>query len=298
MHTVAADITNTVLPSDCPLCDAPLIGLSRTGVCESCVARLGPGAASAQDVLCTRCGDALGMESARFAAAMGATECTQCRLAPPAFTRAVAFATYDHEMREMLHLLKFDGRRRMAQAILGERLAQAILQLQPGAASELLVVPVPLFVERERQRGFNQSQLLAKAALESLRRAAPVWRLRLRGDVLQRVKDTRPLYSLDPGQRRRALIGAFRIADAQAETLRGREVLLIDDIMTTGATARACSGVLLRAGAAKVWVATVARAQPEAPSAAAQHEPYDVALWSAPARTRVHEPDIGKRIRF
>jgi adenine/guanine phosphoribosyltransferase-like PRPP-binding protein len=102
----------------------------------------------------------------------------------------------------------------------------------------------------------------------------------------------------DPGQRRRALIGAFRIADAQAETLRGREVLLIDDIMTTGATARACSGVLLRAGAAKVWVATVARAQPEAPSAAAQHEPYDVALWSAPARTRVHEPDIGKRIRF
>jgi ComF family protein len=238
------------------------------------------------------------MESARFAAAMGATECTQCRLAPPAFTRAVAFCTYDHEMREVLHLLKFDGHRRMAQSILGERLAQAILKLQSEAASDLLVIPVPLFVQRERQRGFNQSHLLAKAALERLRRAAPSWKLRLCGDILVRIKNTPALYSLDPGQRRRALTGAFRVADAQAETLCDREVLLIDDIMTTGATARACSSVLLRAGAAKVWVVTVARAQPEALSSAVQHEPHEVALWSAPARTRVHEPDIGKRIRF
>jgi hypoxanthine-guanine phosphoribosyltransferase len=66
---------------------------------------------------------------------------------------------------------------------------------------------------------------------------------------------------MQPHERRKSLRGAFRVTDA--ETIRGREVLLIDDIMTTGATARECARVLLRAGAAKVWVATVAKAQPE-----------------------------------
>ncbi len=297
-ESLATDLATTVLPSECRLCAAPLVALTRTGVCEACVARLQPSAASRQEILCTRCGDALGMESARFAAAMGVTECTPCRLAPPAFARAVAFATYDDHLRELLHLLKFSGRRALAQQILGQRLAETILQLQAAAAADLLVLPVPLFTARERQRGFNQSRLLAEAAVERLRRLAPAWRLTLRADILLRVKDTPALYPLNPAQRRRALEGAFRIAQPHAEAVRGREVLLIDDIMTTGATARACSSLLVRAGAAKVWVATAAKAQPEAPSTALRHEPADVALWSAPARTRVVEPDIGNRLTF
>jgi ComF family protein len=241
---------------------------------------------------CTRCGDALGMESARFAAAMGVTECTLCRLAPPEFSKAVAFADYDNEMREMLHLLKFAGQRRVAEQVLGERLATAILKLQPFAAKDLLVIPVPLFAARQRERGFNQAELLAVSALRNLRRSAPGWKLTLRTDILLRVKDTRAMYYLDPSQRRNNLAGAFRATVA----LEGREVLLIDDIMTTGATARACSRVLLRAGAAKVWVATAARAQPESTQIAQQ--PSDVAFWTASARTRVIEPDIGKRTTF
>jgi ComF family protein len=241
---------------------------------------------------CTRCGDALGMESARFAAAMGVTECTLCRLAPPEFARAVAFADYDNEMREMLHLLKFAGQRRVAEHVLGERLATAILRLQPFAADDLLVIPVPLFAARQRERGFNQAELLAASALRGLRRVAPGWKLTLSTDLLRRVKDTRALYRLDPAQRRRSLAGAF-----EANALKGQEVLLVDDIMTTGATARACSRVLLRAGAAKVWVATAARAQPESTRLAAQ-EPSDVAFWTASARTRVIEPDIGRRTTF
>jgi ComF family protein len=233
------------------------------------------------------------MESARFAAAMGVTECTLCRLAPPEFSKAVAFADYDNEMREMLHLLKFAGQRRVAEHVLGERLATAVLRLQAFAANDLLVIPVPLFAARQRERGFNQAELLAQSALRGLRRAAPGWKLTLRTDILLRVKDTRALYRLDPSQRRRNLVGAFQAATA----LEGQEVLLIDDIMTTGATARACARVLLRAGAAKVWVATAARAQPES-TAQSAHQPSDVALWTAAARTRVIEPDIGRRRSF
>ncbi len=218
------------------------------------------------------------MESQRFAAAMGASDCSLCRLAPPDFDRAVAFANYDDEMREMLHLLKFAARRRMAEFVLGDRLAQAVLKLESSFESsrvvELVVVPVPLFAARERERGFNQSELLAQAAVKVLGRQRPAWRLRIESGVLLRVKDTRSLYRLNPHQRRVNLRGAFRVA--KKVVIAGREVLLIDDIMTTGATARECARVLKRSGAAKVWVATVARAQPESVQGLVQS---DVAMW-------------------
>lgn len=229
-------------------------------VCEACVARV-----EAQDerlnALCGRCGDALGMESARFASAMGTNECTMCRLAPPEFTRAVAYAEYDAEMREMLHLLKFGGRREVAAHVLGQWTAAAIAKLERDAARDLVVIPVPLFAARERSRGFNQAELLATAALKRLRKQSPEWKLRMQTSALKRVKDTHALFAMQPHQRRRSLRGAFRVADSEA--VRGREVLLVDDIMTTGATARECARVLLKAGAAKVWVVTVAKAQPE-----------------------------------
>jgi len=184
-----------------------------------------------------------------------------CRLAPPEFARAVAYAEYDAEVREMLHLLKFNGVREIAGHLLGGYLAQAVLKLEGQAASELLVIPVPLFAARERSRGFNQSKLLAESAVKRLRKLRRGWKLRLDTTSFARVKDTRALFTMQPHERRKNLRGAFRVLNADA--IRGREVLLIDDIMTTGATARECAKILLRAGAAKVWVATVAKAQPE-----------------------------------
>jgi orotate phosphoribosyltransferase len=82
--------------------------------------------------------------------------------------------------------------------------------------------------------------------------------------------------------------------------VRGREVLLIDDIMTTGATARECARVLKRAGAEKVWVVTAARAQPESVLSTAQHDDESFAMWDASAVTpaRVIEPEVGRRVRF
>jgi ComF family protein len=270
---IATDVVNAVWPSDCRLCGGPMIAVSRAMVCEACLARV-----EAQDEqgLCSRCGEALGMESARFAAAMGTTECTMCRIAPPEFQRAVAYAEYDGEVREMLHLLKFNGMREMAGHVLGRCLSEAMLKLEDEAANELIVVPVPLFAAREHKRGFNQAGLLAQAAVKRLKRVRKDWRLRLEPGVLKRVKDTGALFTMQPHERRHSLRGAFRVADA--ERVRGREVLLVDDILTTGATARECARVLMKAGAAKVWVATVARAQPESVSLGREET---VARWNA-----------------
>ncbi len=249
-----------------------MLGLSPVRICETCFARVSP-LAETPDALCALCGDALGMESARFAAAMGARECTACRAEPPEFARAVAYALYDDELREMLHALKFHGMRRIAEHVLGDWIAEAVLKLEFEAARELVVVPVPLFRDRERQRGFNQAGLLAQTAVKRLRTLRPGWRLELRPEALVRVKDTRALYALRPDQRRRNLAGAFAIG--KAEAVAGREVLLIDDLLTTGATANACVRVLRRAGATRVWVATVARAQSENPRAVVR----SVARW-------------------
>jgi ComF family protein len=286
-----------------------MAALARVRVCEACVARVGAHAQSGQDVLCTRCGDAMGMESARFAAAMGVGECTMCRLAPPQFDRAVAYANYEDEMRRMLHLLKFEGMRGIAEHVLGEAMAAAARKLRGQAGDELVVVPVPLFAAREKSRGFNQARLLADGAVKRLQRLEPGWTLRVAVDVLERVKDTRALYVLNPAQRRSSLKGAFRVADVEA--VRGREVLLIDDIMTTGATARECARVLKRAGAAKVWVVTAARALPESVHSTAQHDDQNFAMWDAKVAgkpgsedpdpghpVRVVEPEAGRRVRF
>ncbi len=199
--------------------------------------------------------------------ALADRHCTPCRLAPPEFVRAVAATIYDGPMRELLHLLKYEGVRSLA-APLGARLADAMVQLRGelDPAGEMLLVPVPLFRTRRRERGFNQAAALMDAAVAELRRRCTEWRLRPAPSLLERTRSTESQFALNPRQRRRNVRGAF--AATRPEEVAGRDVLLIDDIYTTGATARACALALRRAGARTIFVATVARAQPET-----------VALW-------------------
>ena len=277
------DLVLLFFPANCRSCDGPLERAGVVPVCEACVGRVTRDTMAA----CERCGEAinldLDMEDMRFAKLLAeGLQCRVCRLAAPEFSRAVSFGTYEGELRVLVHLLKFRHVKGVAR-LLGGRMAEAMLQLEGQAAKELMVVAVPLFAARERERGYNQSVLLTGAALRVLGKVRPEWRLTEAHGCLVRKKRTEAQWVLSLKGRRRNLKGAFEV---QGE-VHGREVLLIDDILTSGATARECARVLRRAGAAKVWVATLARAQKT--FVRHQHEDASeyVAAWDMPAKSAV-----------
>ncbi len=237
-----------LLPSSCSLCGSPLPQLSLVPICAACWSEFplqtGPS--------CACCGDSLD------APASLSSLCRTCRLAPPPFVRAVAFGLYQDRMKAAIHALKYD-RLHPAARTLGKMLAEAIAQLADQAPADMLVVPVPLHRDKYRQRGFNQARILADYALASLRKSHPDWRLALAPSTLLRHRATESQAGLTSHQRRSNVSGAFAVSDPAAVT--AKHVLLIDDIFTTGATARSAARALQRAGAASVWVATLARAR-------------------------------------
>jgi ComF family protein len=176
--------------------------------------------------------------------------------------KAVAYGSYHGELRSLVHLLKYEGMQPVARR-LGNLLADSMEASISSADSprQILVIPVPMHPIKQRQRGFNHAELLARAAMAEMRRRHPQLGLNLETSLLKRVRVTVSQAGLTSHQRRQNLRGAFFAP--RPGRLNGRHVLLIDDIYTTGATARACSRVLMTAGAASVRVATVARAQRE-----------------------------------
>lgn len=204
-------------------------------------------------------------------------------MAPPAFSRAVAHGVYRTHLRAMIHLLKYDGMRRLAEP-LGRLLAAQVAAME-GLPAEMTVIPVPLFARKYRQRGFNQAEVLARAVIRSLRESRPECSLRLAVNALERRRETESHAGLNPSQRRRNVRGAFFVP--KPDGIRDGHILLVDDIYTTGATARACSQVLRKAGAKSVTVATVARAQLQldalAPHGEESRMEEDVARWDSPA---------------
>ena len=161
-------------------------------------------------------------------------------------------------MKAAIHALKYD-RLHPAARPLGQMLARAIAQLAGEAPAEMLVVPVPLHRSKLADRGFNQARSLAGYALELLRKSHPEWRLTLAPSTLMRLRATASQAGLTSHQRRKNVRGAFTVSDQDA--VRMKHILLIDDIFTSGATARAAAQAMVRAGAASVWVATLARAR-------------------------------------
>ncbi len=189
----------------------------------------------------------------------GETRCMLCQRTDPPFERAVAYGSYDGGLRDLIHLLKFQ-QVRPAAAVLGRMLAEAIANLEQampagtGLSRKIGVVPVPLHARKQGQRGFNQAEMIARRALQQLARPE---RFDLCSGVLVRCRETGSQIGLTRHQRRENLRGAFAVSDATR--IADRDILLIDDVYTTGTTASECARVLRRAGAARVWVATVAR---------------------------------------
>ena len=165
--------------------------------------------------------------------------------------RAVAYGSYDGGLRELIHLLKY-GRVRPAAGVLGRMLAEVIQGLGSEFGSAV-VVPVPLHRSKLRQRGFNQAEEIARAALKNLTCNT----LTLAPGVLERKRATESQTGLSDHQRQGNVRGAFVVA--APELIKDRDVLLVDDVFTTGATAGECARLLRRRGAERVFVATVAR---------------------------------------
>lgn len=249
---MAATLFFTFFPADCRVCGSPLIRVSRLPVCESCVAALRP----LQGSYCVVCGEALHRPTQKEGqdANFPESRCLLCQRVDPPFERAVAYGSYDGGLRDLVHLLKFQ-RVRPAATILGRLLAEAIANLEPAMpVGTILVVPVPLHRRKRLERGFNQAEMIARSALSQLSRPK---RFELHPAILQRRRDTSSQIGLTNHQRRENLRGAFVVTDP-TRTLKS-DILLVDDVLTTGTTAAECARVLLRAGAARVWVATVAR---------------------------------------
>ncbi len=249
-------LLSTLFPADCRLCRAPLTRVARLPVCAACIDQIHrPGCR-----LCSRCGERLESE---FAEGL----CGMCRRVEPRFVRAAAYGSYDGGLRQLIHLLKYDHVHPAAR-VLGRMLAEAIADLTPGfsageagqGASRPLVVPVPLHASRLRERGFNQSEAIARAALTLL----PGFELSTK--VLARTRSTGSQTGLTRHQRRANLRGAFTVVGP--EFIAARDVLLVDDVFTTGTTVSECARILLRSGASRVFVATVARVLKDAPATA------------------------------
>ena len=230
-------LLEALFPPACAACGADVEGHD-TLLCPPCATTL----VTVEPPVCAVCGVPFGAEVG------GERACARCASEPPAFSAARAFAQYGGELETLLLALKFGGRRDLARPL--GRLAAATFAAWLGAAAVDLVAPVPLSRRRLRERGYDQAWLLAREVALRLGRPAEA-------RALVRARETAPQTALSAARRRDNVASAF--APGRPDVA-GRRVLLVDDVLTTGATASACARTLRAAGASEVVVLTVARA--------------------------------------
>ena len=241
VHPLLAPIVDLVFPPRCPLCGAGLA--AQTGLCAACWGGLAvPG-----QPCCAACQRPLDRHTAE------GSICVPCLAHPPRHDGIAAGTLYNDTSRRLILALKHGHRIALAPLLARLIAAQLPAQIGPG----WLIVPVPLHHWRLWSRGFNQSALLARElAIDS--------GAQLLVDGLIRTKRTPPLGGLGRAARARALSGAIKLNPQRATRLHGAQVLLIDDVLTSGATSNACVSVLKRAGAQEVVVGCFARVLDEA----------------------------------
>jgi ComF family protein len=242
LHRIAAPVRaafgaalNVALPPLCPAC-RELVGSS--GLCASCWSKLSPIAPP----YCERLGIPFAYDPGPGVLSMEAIA------DPPAYRRARAAVRYDEIARKLVHSLKYGDRLDLAPTA-GRWMARAGHELLAEADA---LVPVPLHWRRLWARRFNQSALLARAISEASGIPVAI-------DALKRIKATAQQVGLSQRERASNVQGAFRVPPENKAQVQGRRLVLIDDVLTSGATADACARSLLRAGASHVDVLVFAR---------------------------------------
>ncbi len=230
-----------VFPPRCALCDAELATLSDAGLlCEACSGRVKADRASR----CRRCAGATGGNE------LPTDGCPLCRRASLRFDAAVALGGYHTGFRDLVLRMKWPAHEALSRAMgrmLAEQRGGQLLEYRPDVA-----VPVPMFWLRRLRRGVNSPEIVARCLGQSL--GLPV-----RRDLLVRHRNTEPQAGLSPERRFKNVEDAFRVR--RRRPVDGARVLLLDDILTTGATCSEAARVLKQAGAECVVVAVIARTQ-------------------------------------
>lgn len=251
LRAIANRMLAALFQPPCAACGGPVPRPLEGAVCDDCWSSL----VFFRPPLCTRCAEPL---PSWRAATLASMLCPRCRRRPQAIARAAAIGPFEGTLRDVVHALKYGGRRSIAPR-LGALMRTAGRDV---LASADLVVPVPLHRRREWSRGFNQAHLLATALGPEV------------ADLLVRVRHTSPQADLPAAQRHGNVRGAFalnrretaRRAPGGRADLAGITILLVDDVATTGATLDACARVLAEAGATEVRALTAARAVTSRPS--------------------------------
>jgi ComF family protein len=238
LRQVAGHGLDLLLPPQCPVCQALVGGAHQ--LCADCFGRMSFITAP----LCLNCGLAF----ATPGEAGPAGQCLGCMLRPPRFARARGALQYDDAARRLILPFKHGDRTELA-PVLAAMMARAGAALLAEADA---LLPVPLHRQRLRKRRYNQAALLACGLA---RRARRPWL----PDALMRHRETPPLGELSAAARLQAVADAFTVRPSRMPLVEGRRLLLVDDVMTSGATASACAAVLLAAGAAAVDVLVAAR---------------------------------------
>jgi ComF family protein len=256
LQELADSLFAIVFPTQCSVCGGEVASAGGLGVCRECWS----GVESWEGISCDRCGLPIVSEHAAHAAQV---LCGACRASAPSFDLARTFGIYRGNLRLLILQLKFQSRERLGRR-LGGMLTHAWARLGGVVEDEpLLIIPVPLFHLRERERGYNQAQLLAEGLKHSLDRTPAGKKMKIDSGLLVRKRATLPQAGLRLQARKENVRNAFAVA--KPGFVAGRKFILVDDVMTTGATLSACAAALKKQGAARVYGLAMARATPQFP---------------------------------
>jgi competence protein ComFC len=235
-------VVSVFFPAGCRICDSLLVRASRVPFCEECLGSF----AAPRAKSCEVCGQAIASMAPNEE---GALVCRVCQQKTYAFERARSYGIYDGRLVRAILLLKWERMDPLG-AWFAERLAEIVLR-ESGKLAADVVVPVPLHRDRERERGYNQAGLISKPLARRLG-------LPHKAVLLMRTRPRPNKQVLSLEERWESVRGAF--ATRPGSQVDKKRVLLVDDVMTTGATLDACARALLESGAKSVLGLTVARA--------------------------------------
>jgi ComF family protein len=244
IRTVLDALTSVLAPAPCRICGQALLNASRIPICKSCLTSF----ERISDPMCQCCGRPFVSQVASQAIK---PLCRLCRTNFYAFDRARSFAIYGETVSQAISLLKYEEITRLG-IWFADRLAEQMSPYGEEWQADV-TIPVPLHPERYRERGYNQAELIARQVAKRL--AVPI-----RTNLLMRIKPRPPQLFLSRNERWKCVRGAYATRNGlKVDKVR---VLLIDDVMTTGATLDACARALKKAGATSVLGLTVARMVP------------------------------------